>query len=104
MPEEEASAAALKIREVLGDYANYRPLSIAQFFLILICGISVLDFGVDFSTAFDDDEDEGGLGFNELIFGDDGGGKYWGVIQFWGYCMILVAIIQLLKALTAEDL
>ena len=80
----------------------YQSLSIVQFLFILFCGISVLDFGVGFSTAFD--EDEGGLGFNELIFGDDGGGKYWGVIQFWGYCMILVAIIQLLKALTAEDL
>ena len=51
----------------------------------------------------------------ELIFGDDAytgffeghqepDNKFWGVIQFWGYCMIIVAILQLLKALSVENL
>lgn len=95
----------------------YQSLSIAQFLFILLCGISVLDFGVD---LVDDDnmseEDETGLGFNQNLFkltcaedDDDSDdfsceNKYWGVIQFWGYCMIIVAILQLMKAFYAENL
>ena len=79
----------------------YRSLSIVQFFFILFCGISVLDFGVSLSQM--DEDDANGLGFNELFF-DNAGGSFWGTFQFWGYCMIIVAILQLLKALTVENL
>jgi hypothetical protein len=96
---------------------NYRTLSIAQFVFIFVCGLSVLDWGVELSQGFDSDEendDENGFGFNNLIFGltcdesdSDSDGyacenAYWDVIQLWGYCMIIVAILQLLKALTVE--
>ena len=74
--------------------SDYQTLSRLQFFFILICGISVLDFGVAMSQM---DEDDGGLGFNEIAFGD-ADSDFWGVIQFWGYCMIIVAILQWKKA------
>ena len=81
----------------------YKTLSIAQFLFILLCGISVLDFGIGWSQI--DEEEPSDLGFNELIFGDEGSDdKFWGVIQFWGYCMIIVAILQLLKALSVDNL
>ena len=99
---------------------NYQSLSIVQFLFILLCGISVLDYGIWYDdaqkSASDSDGDKAsGLGFNELIFGDDAytgffvghqvpDNKFWGVIQFWGYCMIIVAILQLLKALSVENL
>ena len=85
----------------------YKTLSIVQFFFILLCGISVLDFGVelnqDISANGQDPEGSTGLGFNELIFGDNNA-DFWGAIQFWGYCMIIVAILQLLKALSVDSL
>ena len=73
----------------------YQTLSIIQFFFILICGISVLDFGVELN--------DNGLGFNDLVE-DLLDGAFWGLFQFWGYCMIIVAILQLLKALSVENL
>ena len=37
----------------------YKTLSIAQFLFILLCGISVLDFGIGWSQIdFDDEEEE----------------------------------------------
>ena len=78
----------------------YQSLSIVQFFFILICGISVLDFGVGLSQMNEEDAD--GLGFNELVE-DLLDGDFWGSIQFWGYCMIIVAILQLLKALSVQN-
>ena len=83
----------------------YRSLSIAQFFFIFFCGISVLDFGVQFGLSERDEDDASyvaSLGFNELLF-DDANGSFWGLFQFWGYCMIIVAILQLLKALSVEN-
>ena len=80
--------------------AAYQSLSIGQFFFILFCGFSVLDFGVGLSQI--NEEDAHGLGFNELFF-DDAEGPFWGTIQFWGYCMIIVAILQLLKAITVRS-
>ena len=89
----------------------YQSLSIVQFFFILICGISVLDYGVD---VFDE-SGEDGLGFNHNLFKltcdeDDEDPEdfdceniYWNFMQFWGYCMIIVAILQLLKALSVEN-
>jgi len=86
----------------------YQSLSSVQFLFIVICGISILDFGVgvvkDPSVIFDS------IGFNKIVFTSTCAesanpdvpncqNKYWGVYQFWGYCMIIVAIFQLLKAL-----
>jgi len=97
--------------------STYAPLSFVQFFFILLCGISVLDFGVDMNDDDDtDDDEENGLGFNEFFFGltcdeDDEDPEdydcenpYWNLFQFWGYCMIIVAILQLLKAISIENL
>jgi len=78
--------------------AAYQSLSIGQFLFILLCGISVLDFGIGIS-----DEDDA-LGFNELLGIEAFDGSFWGTFQFWGYCMIIVAILQLLKALSVESL
>jgi len=95
---------------------SYQSLSIVQFLFILLCGISVLDFGVDLNDDDNSDlEDATGLGFNQNLFkltcaeddedSDDFSceNKYWGVIQFWGYCMIIVAILQLMKAFSVEN-
>jgi len=79
----------------------YQSLSIVQFVFILFCGISVLDFGIGMSQI--NDEDANGLGLNELIF-EDAESDYWGAIQFWGYCMIIVAILQLMKAFSVDNL
>ena len=83
----------------------YKTLSIAQFLFIFLSGISVLDFGIGWSQIdFDGDGEEPfELGFNKLFF-EDADGQFWGVIQFWGYCMIIVAILQLLKALSVDRL
>ena len=83
----------------------YQRLSLIQFFFILICGISVLDYGVD---AYDENE-ENGLGFNEKLFEytcpDDGcENDYWGLLQFWGYCIIIVGLAHFVKVLTVKDL
>ena len=90
----------------------YQWLSLIQFFFILICGISVLDYGVD---AYDENE-ENGLGFNHNLFkltcdehdedpeAFDCENVYWGIIQFWGYCIILVGLAHFLKVLTVKDL
>ena len=80
--------------------AAYQSLSIGQFFFILFCGFSVLDFGISMDQAGEDDAN--GLGFNKLIF-DSAEGPFWGMFQFWGYCMIIVAILQLLKAITVRS-
>ena len=42
-------------------------------------------------------------GFNELLEIEAFDGSFWGLFQFWGYCMIIVAILQLLKALSVEN-
>ena len=79
----------------------YSVLSIAQFFFIFICGFSVLDYGVMLSELGEDDNT--GLGFNDLLFGDSESG-FWNSFAFWGYCMMIVAILQLVKAFTVDDL
>lgn len=81
----------------------YKILSIAQFLFILLCGISVLDFGISWSQlGLDEEEEPFILGFNELLF-EEAEGHFWGTIQFWGYCMIIVSILQLLKALSVDN-
>ena len=89
----------------------YQSLSSVQFLFIVVCGISILDFGVGIFTdpfvIFDS------IGFNKIVFTltcaesanpdvPDCQNKYWNVWQFWGYCMIIVAILQLLKALMVK--
>ena len=83
----------------------YQRLSLIQFFFILICGISVLDYGV--ATTDWDDPNE--LGFNEKLLEytcpDDGcENDYWGLVQFWGYCIIIVGLAHFVKVLTVKDL
>ena len=50
----------------------------------------------------DEEEEPFILGFNELLF-EEAEGHFWGTIQFWGYCMIIVSILQLLKALSVDN-
>ena len=59
----------------------YKTLSIGQFLFILLCGISVLDFGIGWSQIDFDDEGEEPfeLGFNKLFFDEaDAGSCYAG--------------------------
>ncbi len=69
---------------------NYKQYSIVQFIFILVTGLSVLDFGL-----VADDQD---FGFNEFLF-EDSDTVWWSIWVVWGYCFIIVAICQLLKAL-----
>ncbi|MHA1910267.1 MAG: hypothetical protein ACTSYA_01110 [Candidatus Kariarchaeaceae archaeon] len=73
---------------------SYKLLSFIQSIFITICGVSVLDWGLAFET-----ED---FGFNEMLF-DNSDSVWWSIYVFWGYCFIVVGILQFLKALSAED-
>jgi hypothetical protein len=93
--------------------ASYQSLTVIQAILIMLCAFSVTDFGVElaridpFAT-----EDEEGLGLNKFLF-DEGEGlpdaldfladnDFWGHLQLWGYLMMLVGAIQVVKSATVE--
>ncbi|MFX1512280.1 MAG: hypothetical protein ACFFCQ_06810 [Promethearchaeota archaeon] len=90
---------------------SYKLLAGIQAILILICGFSVLDFGVEMARDPLGIEDEEGLGFNKILFDQDelikdtplGANDFWNVFTFWGYLMMLVAAIQVVKALTVSE-
>ena len=93
----------------------YQVFSV-QFFFMLICGISILDSGVGLARNSSLGVSVDSIWFNEMVFTltcaesakpdgtvvPDCQNKYWDVMQFWGYCMIVVAIFQLLKALMVK--
>ncbi len=69
---------------------NYKQYSIVQFIFILFTGLTVLDFALA-----NDDQD---FGLFKLLW-EDNNSVWWSYIAVWGYCFIIVAIFQLLKAL-----
>lgn len=84
---------------------SYKTLSIIQAIFIILTALSLFDTGFVASG-------EDGILVNELLFEDDGliGGilndaipEFWSAFQFWAYCFMIVAILQLLKA-TSVDL
>ena len=75
---------------------NYKIYSLVQSLIIFICGLSVVEYGTNFFNLTGD-----GLSLiNSWIF--DNGGTFWNEIVFWGYCFIIVAIVQLLKSFTKD--
>jgi hypothetical protein len=92
---------------------SYKSLTLLQGIFILLCGISVLDFGLSF-TNFDFSSlgTPSGLGFNELFFSSTNGiiqgtplanNDWWNYFDFWGYMFILVALIQIIKAFVGKN-
>lgn len=75
---------------------NYKQLSLIQAFFMFLTAISIFDYGLTLVYLW-----EGrGIFFNKLIFGIDFlPPSLWAVPQFWGYCLGIVAIIQLVKAI-----
>jgi len=84
---------------------GYKGLSLIQTVFITLAGISVFDYG--FATAEGPTSD--GIMFNQILFAADGlvgeilaDLTLWGMIQFWGYCFIIVAMCQLIKSITVN--
>ncbi|MHA2272574.1 MAG: hypothetical protein ACXACI_11980 [Candidatus Hodarchaeales archaeon] len=83
---------------------SYGLLTAIQALLIITCGISVLDVGVDGSDGGDKD----GLSFNKLLFDEEEGlpnsadfladNDFWYVITLWGYLFLAVGLIQIFKS------
>ena len=76
---------------------SYKLLSFIQSIFIILCGVSVLDYGLAPLSTYGSD-----FGFNEMLF-KESDSEWWSVIVFWGYCFLVVGVLQLLKALSAED-
>ncbi len=69
--------------------AGYRIMSILQFVFILFAGLVTLDLTVDF-------------GLNQAFFQGATTG-WWTPFALLGYLFAVVAILQLVKAITVED-
>jgi len=83
---------------------SYGLLTAAQAGLIVLCGFSVLDYGV-LLAQFDEDGDA--LWFNKFFFDEEEGiikgtpledNDFYGVFHFWGFLMMIVGVIQAYKA------
>jgi hypothetical protein len=72
----------------------YRFLSLLQSFFIAVCGVSVLDFGLDL--------DGSSFGLNELLFANSGT-PWWSFVSFCAYLFFIVAILQVIKAFAVTD-
>jgi hypothetical protein len=89
---------------------GYKTLSIIQFVFIALAAISVFDYGYIMTVDPLGLQDNDGILFNKIMFDKDDGIigpifkdiDFWGVIQFWAYCFFIVAICQLIKALTVK--
>jgi hypothetical protein len=85
---------------------GYKTLSLIQVVFIALAAFSVLDFA--YTTKTDPIGTGDGLLFNKLFFEDDGlfgflsDFEFWGTMHFWAYCFFIVAICQLVKALTVR--
>lgn len=83
---------------------SYGLLTAIQALLIITCGVSVLDVGVDDS----DGDDKDGLSFNMLLFDEEEGlpnsidfladNDFWIVVTFWGYLFLAAGLIQAIKS------
>ncbi len=87
---------------------SYKELSLIQAGCIILTAISVFDMGFanhdkPFKTT------DKGLWFNHTLFHLEElpsfitESAFWGEFQFWGYCFLIVAICQVLKAMTHEN-
>jgi hypothetical protein len=84
---------------------SYKVFSLIQVIFIFFVAFSMLDYGY-MATAGEPD----GLLFNKIMFDTTDGiiGEllkdidFWGMFQFWGYCFLIVAICQLIKAFTVK--
>ncbi|MHA2090806.1 MAG: hypothetical protein ACW98K_08095 [Candidatus Kariarchaeaceae archaeon] len=72
-----------------------KAFSIVQGIVIILNGISIFDNGY---AANGDDPD--GIGFNKALFDDPS--EWWNIFSFWGYCFLVVGLMQLLKALSSD--
>ena len=79
----------------------YRILSLIQSFFIFLCGISVLDFGLDLSYVGIGGENKS-FGFNNLLF-ENSETVWWSTVVFWAYLFFIVAIIQLIKGIVVKE-
>ena len=73
-----------------------KVLSIVQSIAILLTGLLVFEFG--YSSGHPDGDD---FGITEGIFSDDPS-EWWNTIVFWGYCFIVVGLLQLVKSLQSD--
>ena len=86
---------------------DYKNLSLIQVVFILATALSVFDMGYSNNTEPFITTDKG-LWFNHVLFHLDQlpdfvkNSAFWGEFQFWGYCFAIVAICQLLKAITID--
>ncbi len=84
---------------------SYKVLALIQAILIIICGFSVLDLGTNSAAG-------GDLGFNDFLFDSTSGlpsmlsfldaNDFWNVFAFWGYLMMLVGVLQFIKAFSSS--
>ena len=72
-----------------------KAFSIVQGIVILLNGISIFDYGYESNS-----DDLEGIGFNEALFDDPT--EWWNIFSFWGYCFLIVGLMQLLKALSSD--
>jgi len=88
--------------------ASYKLLAGLQGIFIILCSISVLDFGLSLTAPLSNGS---GLGINRLFFSSTEGlikgtplanNQWWNYIDFWAYMMILVGFLQVLKAVTVS--
>ncbi len=86
---------------------SYKILSLVQVVFISLAAISVFDYGFTIAEGGVAGNNDG-IMFNKILFGDDGPLGFlkdvtlWGELQFWAYCFLIVAICQLIKALTVK--
>ena len=75
---------------------NYKILSLIQSILILICSLSIIDYGFSSYHIFDKQN----LVINSLLFSNST--DLWNPIVFWGIMAFFVGILQVIKALTSD--
>jgi hypothetical protein len=83
---------------------KYNTYSLFQFIIIVLLGLSQLDLAVTEPGA-----DTTKLWVNHLLFDDSflGGALdsldlWWSIPAFFGYCILFIALLQLLKALSVH--
>lgn len=91
---------------------GYKTLTIIQMIFIILVGFSLVDLGVANGQEVENplDPDNKGLFLNDQLFSTDGiiGGiledldQFWNIYAYWSYCLLAVAILQILKATSVD--